>query len=132
MSGHGFEVAVGQLKPGGPLSYAVVSASVPPAPDISITSKNLTASAKSVGVGVKCSTAPCSGTVTLTRIVKKKTVTLASGAYSLKAGKHTSVTATLTKAGRSAFKNAATKPVKVTVDVTVKGGKTVTKTLKVS
>jgi hypothetical protein len=131
LSGHGFEVAVGQLKPGGSLSYAGV-ATPPPVPAVSITSKRLTASAKSVSVGVTCSKAACRGTITLTRTVKKKTVTLASGTYSLKTGKHAGITVTLTKAGRSAFKNAATKAVGATVHVTVKGGKTVTKTLQVT
>jgi hypothetical protein len=132
LSGHGFEVAVGQLKPGGSLSYAVVAATLPPVPAVSITSKRLTASTKSVSVAVKCSKAACRGTITLTRTAQKKTVTLGSGPYSLKTGTHASITVTLTKAGRSAFKNAATKAVSATVHVTVKGGKTVTKTLRVA
>jgi hypothetical protein len=132
LSGHGFEVAVGQLKPGGSLSYAVVAAILPPVPVVSITSKRLTASAKSVKVVVKCTKATCRGTLTLTRTVRKKAVTLGSGPYSLKAGNHGTVTVALTKAGRSAFKNASTKPVGATVHVTVKGGKSATKTLQVS
>ena len=124
------QVAVGQLKPGGNLSYAVLPTTPPPTPSISIVSTHATAKAKSVTVTVKCAKAPCKGSVTLTPVGKKKV--LASGTYDLSAGKQGDVRLTLTSAGKDAFKHADTKAVKVTGHATVKGGKTVTASIKVT
>jgi hypothetical protein len=132
LDNNGLATAVGQLKPGGVLSYAVRAGKAPtPKPRLSVTTK-LVATSTHVSDKLACAVSTCKGTLTLSAKVGQKTETLAETSYTIKPGKHQSVSAKLTAAGKKALKHAKAHHVKATLVVTVTHATTITKHVTVS
>lgn len=132
LDGAGLAVAIGQLTPGDVLKYAVRAGSATAKPKITVSSKHAAATSSKIPVKLACAKAACKGTLTLTAKVGKKATRLASSSYSIAAGKHKTIKAKLTKAGKKALKGAKKHHVHATLVVTVKGGSKVTAHVTVS
>jgi hypothetical protein len=114
-------------------------------PAILLSAARISESGHSASAPLKCSGAPCAGTIELTERVKvlethrhkhttakRETLVLAKGAYSLAAGADRAIAVRLTAAGKSAL--AAVPSHRLTVEevVTVDGGKTVQQSITLS
>ena len=111
-------------------------------------SSKLTVSKGKVAVKLACSGAACAGSMKLTvtekakakhghgkgkaaKAKKKRSVTLASGRYSLAAGAAKTFALKLGKRGRALLAKASKKhPVKATITVSVAGGETIERTVE--
>lgn len=82
----------------------------------------------SIALKLRCGKAKCSGVAEL----KKGAVVLAKARYVVPKAKTKTVSLVLTTRGQSAFSNAAVAPVHVTLQVTVSGGRTITRKILVS
>jgi len=96
---------------------------------VTVTSLNYSVTNSSVPVTLRCKSAKCSGVAEL----RGTTGILAKSRYSIHTAKRAVVVAlTLTAPGVLAFANASVMRVQVTLRVTVKGGRTTTKTISIS
>jgi len=141
--GHGLECEVTvSIEAGHASAKSALFPVASPVPVVTISASKLRASKGSATVSVKCANATCAGTAQLiqTTVVKhrkgkkktsKKTkLVLATGTYSLAAGKTGTVTLHLTKGGKSKLASAHRLTPKLVVSVT--GGKRVEKAVQLS
>jgi hypothetical protein len=117
---------------------------VAPTPRIAIDSNGVVLSESKVPVRLTCKSGACSGTVELTEsvtvkvrqgnktVTKTETVVLADATYKLQAGTSATADLVLTVTGRKVLAHVATKSLRETVAVTVRGESTVRKTVVVS
>jgi Carboxypeptidase regulatory-like domain len=117
-----------------------------PTPVVTIASSKLALSgqAKSLRVKLECSDATCKGSVELTvKVLTKRrkgkkamsrmsTLVLAKGSFSLAAGKSATVTLNLTAMGRKLLAHAERHPLPAKLVLSLAGGKTTTKSVRVS
>lgn len=110
-------------------------------PAVTLSSSKIVVSGGSARVPIACANATCSGAIEITGQVavggkgkkaKKRTVTLAMGAYSLAAGKKATIAVALTATGRSALGKAKGHRLSGKASVTVTSGKTATKSVVLS
>lgn len=141
--GHGLECEVTATNDAGHASAKSTAFPVAhPVPVITTSASKLRVSKGSTTVIIKCANATCTGTAQLVQTVivkhrkgkkkisKKTTLVLASGSYSLAAGKTGPITLRLTKAGKRKLASAHHLSPKLLVSVT--GGKRLEKTVQLS
>jgi hypothetical protein len=73
----------------------------------------------------------CSGTVKLTTTAKRKTVVLAKASYALVRGRTATISVRLTKAGRKALKHSRARAVRAKLVISLKGARTISKTVAI-
>jgi len=115
-----------------------------PKPLITITGSKVVVSGKSATVHIQCADAACAGSAELTlqivvkhrkgkkTLSRKETLVLAKGSYSLAAGKSGTLVLRLTAAGKTRLAHVKHHPLTVKLAVSVKGGKTTVKSVRVS
>jgi hypothetical protein len=147
-SGGGSESSVdgGSSGSGGGSSAAATATALPasladPTPLVTLAGSKLVVSGGLAPVSVKCQAAACQGSVELTVQVPvkdgvgktaaahKTTLVLATGHFSLAEGKNGSVLLRLTSAGRQRLAHARRHPIPAKLILSVKGGKTATKSV---
>jgi hypothetical protein len=111
-----------------------------PVPVLTVSTSKVRVAKNSAAIGVKCAAATCAGSAQLTQTVttkrrkgrktvtKKTTLVVATGKYSVAAGKAGTLTLRLTKAGGKRL--AATRSLSGKLLVSVTGGKQVSKTVQ--
>ncbi len=97
-------------------------------PGVLIASHAYSVANGSIALTLRCVRANCSGVAELTN----GAVVLAGSSYVVPKAKTRTVNLALTTSGQSAFSNAAVAPVQVTLQVTVSGGKTISRKVLVS
>jgi hypothetical protein len=97
-------------------------------PGILVATHTLSVRNGSISVTLRCVRATCSGVAELNR----GAVVLARSRYLVPKAKARTVKLALTTSGQSALRNAAITPVQVTLQVTVSGGKTLSKDIFVT
>jgi hypothetical protein len=128
-----------------PIVVGPAPALVKAAPAISLSAARISVSGHSASVPLKCTGAPCAGTIELTERVKvleshrrkhtaakRETLVLAKGVYSLAAGADGSIAVRLTAAGKSALASVPDHRLTVEEVVSVGGGKTVQRSVTLS
>ena len=126
-----------------PAPIAIPSPRVLPA--IALSAAKISVSGHSASVPLKCTGAPCAGTIELTERVKvierhkgkrttfkRETLVLAKGSYSLATGAGASIAVRLTAAGRSALAAVPNHRVAAEEVVSVGGGKTVQRSVSLA
>jgi hypothetical protein len=115
-----------------------------PIPSASIVATKVHVSGKSISVRVQCSGAPCRGTIELTlqvavkhrkgrkTVVHEQTLVLAKGSFSLAAGKSDVLALRLTAAGKTKLAHAKHHPLASRFILSVRGGRTTTKSVLAS
>ncbi len=116
----------------------------PPKPEVKLLTPYIVASGDSVGVPISCAKATCTGTIELTeqivtrhrrgrhRIIRRKTVVLGRGSYSLAAGHSATIVIGLTSTGRHALAKARHHRLSVRLLVFVSGGATLSRSVVLS
>jgi hypothetical protein len=110
------------------VNKAIGTSSAMPATGVMLASHAFSVTNGNIAVTLRCGKEKCSGVAEL----NTGRVVLARTRYVLAAGRASTVNLALTTSGQSAFSNAAVTRVQVTLDVTVLGGKTFTRTIAVS
>jgi Carboxypeptidase regulatory-like domain len=141
--GHGLECEVtATIEAGHASAKSALFPVANPVPVVTISASKLRAAKGAATVGIKCASAACVGSAQLVqttvvkhrkgkkKVSKKTTLVLASGRYSLAAGKAGTLTLRLTKAG--AKKLAAAHRLSPKLLVSVTGGKRLEKTVQLS
>jgi hypothetical protein len=141
--GHGLQCEVTATNAAGHASAKSATFTVTnPVPVITTSASKLRVSKGSTPVPIKCANATCVGAGQLVATVvvkhrkgkrtvsKKTTLLVGSGSYSLAAGKAGTITAHLTKAGKKKLASAHRLTAKLTISV--KGGKSVQKTVQLT
>jgi hypothetical protein len=141
--GHGLQCEVTATNAAGHASAKSATFTVAnPVPVITTSASKLRVSRGSTPVPIKCANATCvgAGQLVATVVVKhrkgkrtvsrKTTLAVATGSYSLAAGKAGTITLHLTKAGKKKLASAHRLVVKLTISV--KGGKSVQKTVQLT
>jgi hypothetical protein len=145
--GHGLVCEVTATNAAGHASAKSNSLAIPlPVPVVTVSSAKIAVSGGAARVPIACATATCTGTIELTGQVtvkghgkgkhktksKKKTVVLGKSAYSLAAGKSTTLVVRLTGAGKSALGKARGHRLAAKLLASVVGGASVTKPVVLS
>jgi Carboxypeptidase regulatory-like domain len=150
-AGHGLSCEVTAKNGAGEKSIASASVAipgtsvvdlVPPHPVVTITGTKIVVSRGSVSVHVKCSQATCRGSIELTvqvivkrplerrrSVLRRETIVLAKGSFSLAAGKSATVTLRLTATGRKRLAHAKRHPIAAKLILAVKGEATTTRSV---
>jgi hypothetical protein len=114
-----------------------------PKPRVAATSTKITVSGRWASVHIRCSDAACKGSIELTAevvsresgggrsVVRRRTVVLAEGSFSLAADKSGVVRLRLTAAGTTRLAHAGRHALAATLRVSVRGGKTVSESVSV-
>ena len=125
-------------------SLAVATPLVGKTPIVTLMGSMLVISGNTASVHVVCSKAACQGSIELVAQVaskrhkgkaaatRKKTLVLATGSFSLAAGRDGSVSLRLTAAGRKKLAHARRHPIVAKLAMSVKGGRTMTESVLVS
>jgi hypothetical protein len=125
-------------------AIAVVSPPPPPKPLITITGSKVLVSGKSATVHIRCADAACAGSAELTlqivvkhrkgkkTVLRKETLVLAKGPYSLAAGKSGTLVLRLTAAGKTRLAHVKHHPLAVKLTISAKGAKTILESVRVS
>jgi hypothetical protein len=100
-------------------------------PIVLLKTSKFTVSKGAIKVKLGCRTAHCSGTVKLTTTAKRKTVVLAKASYALVRGRTATISVRLTKAGRKALKHSRARAVRAKLVISLKGARTISKTVAV-
>jgi len=121
--------------PSSGVSSAVVSSPPPGHGKASVVGAGVLVSGRSASVKLKCTLAPCTGSVELTEQItvtrrvggrtvhRRSTVVLAKGSYSLAAGKSKTIFLRLTQAGRQRLRHVKHHPLGARLVLTPTGGK---------
>jgi hypothetical protein len=125
-------------------AIAVVSPPPPPKPLITITGSKVLVSGKSATVHIRCADAACAGSAELTlqivvkhrkgkkTVLRKETLVLAKGPYSLAAGKSGTLVLRLTAVGKTRLAHVKHHPLAVKLTISAKGAKTILESVRVS
>jgi hypothetical protein len=100
-------------------------------PIVVLKTSKFTVSKGAIKVKLGCRIAHCSGTVKLTTTAKRKTVVLAKASYALARGRTATISVRLTKAGRKALKHSRARAVRAKLVISLKGARTISKTVAV-
>jgi Carboxypeptidase regulatory-like domain len=150
-AGHGIACQVTAKNTAGTTSATSASLAIPanppvvlPSPVVGIANSKVVVSGKSADVHISCAGAICSGSVDLTLqiVVKhhkgkkttshKETLVLAKGSYSLVVGMSKTVALRLTATGKQRLAHVKHHSLAAKLTISVKGGKTITKSVRVS